>query len=285
VSGSGETAALPPPGRALRARQLLAVVRLELPRVLFGRRAVPMYVLAVLPVLVLALKVWIERRMGVAPQSPGYALSLYGDIYQGFILRLMIFFGCLSVFSNLIRGEILDRSLHYWFLVPVRREIVLVGKYLSGVAATVLLFGGSTLGSFLLSYLVGARRGALDELLTPPVPAHLTAYLGATVLACIGYGAVFMALGLLLRNPIVSGVSVFGWEWLNFLLPPLLKKISVVYWLQSICPVPVSEGPYAIVAVPAPAWAAVLCLLGLTAALLAVAGFRIRRLQIAYTTE
>ena len=31
---------------------------------------------------------------------------------------------------NLFRGEIVDRSLHYYFLSAVRREVLVVGKYL-----------------------------------------------------------------------------------------------------------------------------------------------------------
>ena len=41
---------------------------------------------------------------------------------------------------NLFRGEVVDRSLHYYFLAPVRREVLVVGKYLSGLIATIALF-------------------------------------------------------------------------------------------------------------------------------------------------
>ena len=46
---------------------------------------------------------------------------------------------------------------------------------------------------------------------------------------------------------------LYGWEWLNFLLPPLLKKVSVIHYLNSLVPVPISEGPFAVVAEPTPA--------------------------------
>ena len=41
------------------------------------------------------------------------------------------FFGCLGIFMNLFRGEMLDKTLHFWFLMPVRREVLLAGKYVA----------------------------------------------------------------------------------------------------------------------------------------------------------
>jgi hypothetical protein len=45
-----------------------------------------------------------------------------------------------------------------------------------------------------------------------------------------------------LSQPIIPGLLLYGWEWINFLLPPGLKKVSVIHYLQSLVPVPMSEG-------------------------------------------
>ena len=37
------------------------------------------------------------------------------------------------------------------------------------------------------------------------------------MLACVGYGAFFLVVGLFIRNPIVPALLLYGWEWLNFL--------------------------------------------------------------------
>jgi len=60
---------------------------------------------------------------------------IFAGIFQYFYLRLAIFFGCLGIFMNLFRGEMLDKTLHFWFLTPVRREVLLAGKYIAGLAA------------------------------------------------------------------------------------------------------------------------------------------------------
>jgi hypothetical protein len=113
----------------------------------------------------------------------------------------------------------------------------------------------------------------------------LLAYVGVTLLACIGYGAVFLIVGLFFRNPIIPALVLYGWEWLNFLLPPGLKKISVIHYLHSLVPVPMSEGPFAVLAEPTPAYIALPSLFLFTAIVIFLAGMYIRRMEISYAGE
>jgi hypothetical protein len=78
---------------------------------------------------------------------------------------------------------------------------------------------------------------------------------------------------------------VLAWELMNFLLPPFLKRISVIYYLKGLCPVPISEGPFAVVAEPPPVWLAVTGLLVVTAAVLVVASVAVRRMEIRYSDD
>jgi hypothetical protein len=114
---------------------------------------------------------------------------------------------------------------------------------------------------------------------------QLLSYVGVTMLACIGYGGFFLVVGLFFRNPIIPAIVLYGWEWLNFLMPPLLKKISVIHYLNSLAPVPVSEGPFAVVAEPTPFWIAVPSLIVVTALVLIVASYRIRHLEVRYGSD
>ena len=114
---------------------------------------------------------------------------------------------------------------------------------------------------------------------------QLLTYAGVTLLACIGYGAFFLFIGLFFRNPIIPALVMYGWELINFLLPPLLKKISVIHYLNSLVPIQVNEGPFAVVAEPTPAWIAIPGLLIVTALVLIAAGYRIRHLEIKYGSE
>jgi hypothetical protein len=78
---------------------------------------------------------------------------------------------------------------------------------------------------------------------------------------------------------------VFGWEAMNFLLPPFLKKVSVIYYLESLCPVPVSLGPIGIPADAPSPWLAIPGLFLLTAVLLAISAWKIKRLEISYEED
>ncbi|HEY9286297.1 MAG TPA: hypothetical protein VIP46_22790 [Pyrinomonadaceae bacterium] len=271
-------------GWSLWARQTLAILRLEIRKNFLGRRALLLYLLAGLPLLLLGLLVLFPPDGGELDNFPELNV-IFAAIYNGLILRTILFFGCAWVFMNLFRGEVVDRSLHYYFLSPVRREVLVVGKYLSGVAATVVLFGLTTAGSILLLYFWRHPAESARYFFDGPGGSQALTYLGITALACVGYGAIFLIVGLFFRNPIIPALLFYGWEWLNFLLPPVLKKVSVIHYLHSLTPVPMNEGPFAVLAEPTPAWISVPSLFIFTALVLALAGLHIRRMEISYAGE
>lgn len=280
-------AANPAPPRAaswaLWTRQTLAILRLEIKKNFFSRRALLLYPVVALPILLMAM-------LALFPPDAdemdfGNLGQIYALVYGGLILRTLVFFGCAWIFMNLFRGEVVDRSLHYYFLSPVRREVLVAGKYLSGIIAAIVLFSITTVGSMLILYFGIFPSQSADYFFGGAGAGHLLAYLGVTILACIGYGAVFLIIGLRFRNPIIPALILYGWEWINFLLPPGLKKVSVIHYLQSLVPVPMSEGPFAVLAEPTPAWISVPGLVIFTTVVLFLAGLHIRRMEINYAGE
>jgi ABC-type transport system involved in multi-copper enzyme maturation permease subunit len=282
VAGGDEAAR---PDWSLWARQTLAVLRLELGKNFLGRRALLLYALAGLPLMVLAAAAAIVQQSDGAFRSFEGLGNTYSFIYGALILRTLLFFGCAWVFMNLFRGEVVDRSLHYYFLAPVRREVLVVGKYLSGLVATATLFGVTTLGSFALVYFGFFPSQGVEYVFDGPGFGQALTYTGVTALACVGYGAVFLIVGLFFRNPVIPALLIYGWEWINFLLPPLLKKVSVIHYLHSLTPIPPPSGPFAVLAEPTPAWISVPSLLVFTALTLVLAGLHIRRQEISYAGE
>ncbi len=267
---------------ALWLRQMRAIFRLEIRKNFLGKRAILIYLLALLPVVILGMVALVEP-----PKSQNFAnLSMiFAWIYGGLILRTVVFFGCAWIFMNLFRGELVDRSLHYYFLSPVRREVLVIGKYFSGLVASTVLFTTATVVAMLLLYFPNYYSESSRFFFDGPGLSQLLTYAGVAILACIGYGAFFLFVGLFFRNPIIPALVMYGWELINFLLPPLLKKISVIHYLNSLVPIPVNEGPFAVVADPTPAWIAITSLLIVTALVLAAAGYRIRHLEIKYGSE
>jgi ABC-type transport system involved in multi-copper enzyme maturation permease subunit len=265
-------------------RQLFAVMRLELRKSFLGGRALWLYLLAAAPVAVIALRGVLPHTIE-NPSEVGEATDFYAGTFQLFALRVVIFLACVAVFGNLIRREMLDRTLHYYLLAPLRREVLLAAKYLTGLAVTVVLFTASTAMGFFLAY--APHDGAAVErfLFQGPGLRHLGAYLLVTVLGCIGYGAVFLTFGFFFKSPALPALAVFGWEAIHFLLPPLFKKASVIHYLQSLCPVPISEGPLAILSDAPSPWLAIPGLLLFTALLLAISAQRTRRLEVSYEED
>jgi ABC-type transport system involved in multi-copper enzyme maturation permease subunit len=194
----------------------------------------------------------------------------------------VIFLACIAIFGNLIRRETLDRSLHYYFLSPIRRELLVIAKYVTALIVSFGLFGPTTVLAFALTYLPNDSTAVSHFLFHGPGLAHLGAYLLTTFLACVGYGAVFLFFGFFFKSPALPALAVFGWEGIHFLLPPFLKQASVVHYLQSLCPVPVSEGPLATMSdAPAP-WVSVIGILALAVVLVGVSAWKIRRMEISY---
>ncbi|HEV8037422.1 MAG TPA: hypothetical protein VGP62_01065 [Bryobacteraceae bacterium] len=270
--------------------QIGAVLRLEMRKTFLSKRGFWIYLLAYLPVVLFTAKSIVEIKMG-RNRDFGQDTNVFATLFQLFFLRLAVFFGCLGIFMNLFRGEVLDRSLHYYFLAPIRREVLLAGKFLAGVIATCLIFTTSTALQIAGLYWSHGWRVFSDYLMNGNGLSHMAAYLGATILACIGYGSIFLAAGVVFRNPLIPAAVILVWESINSLLPSLLQKISVIYYLKSLCPiqiVPESGTFFAILSIsvdPMPAYIAIPGLLLVSAAVLVAASFQVRRMEINYATE
>ena len=273
-----------PPQWSLWLRQVGAIFRLEIEKNFLGRRAILIYLIALLPLFPL-LVLAVVRPPGNEWNDFNQYSIVYSILYNGLILRTVVFFGSAWIFMNLFRGELVDRSLHYYFLSAVRREVLVVGKYVSGLVTSIVLFTGTTVISMLLLYFPHFYSQSLRYFTEGRGLSQILTYAGITILACVGYGAFFLVVGLFVRNPIIPALLLYGWEWLNFLLPPLLKKISVIHYLNSLVPVPVNEGPFAVVADPTPAWIAIPSMLLVTLLVLVLAAYRIRHMEIRYGSD
>jgi ABC-type transport system involved in multi-copper enzyme maturation permease subunit len=265
-------------------RQVGAIFRLEIEKNFLSRRSILIYLIALLPLFPLALLALVTPPGNEWKNFNQYSV-IYSIIYNGLILRTLVFFGSAWIFMNLFRGELVDRSLHYYFLSAVRRDVLVVGKYISGLVTTIVLFTTTTVVAMLLLYFPQFYSQSLRYFTEGRGLGQLLTYAGITMLACVGYGAFFLVVGLFVRNPIIPALLLYGWEWLNFLLPPLLKKVSVIHYLNSLVPVPVSEGPFAVVAEPTPVWIAVPSMLLVTIIVLALAAYRIRHMEIRYGSD
>jgi hypothetical protein len=218
--------------------------------------------------------------------------AIFAGVFQFFYLRLAIFFGCLGMFMYLFRGEMANRTLHYWLVAPARREVLLAGKYAAGLIASVVIFGGGALLAF--AAMVWPHNAVeVQAYWDAGGMTHAVWYAAAAALGCVGYGSVFLAVGLFVRNPIVPAAVLLAWESVHGIFPQALQRISILYYLQSLCPVPApmdGDVPMLIRLLAAPASpasrpGAILGLLLLTAVVLWIAGRAVRRMEISYGAD
>ena len=272
-------------GLGIWRRQVRAMLRLELRKTFLRWRAVPVVAVAFLPPLILLMRS-IALQVFAREMTPAAEMATeYATIFQLFFVRMVVFFVCFTVFTYLVRGEIAERSLHFYLMAPLRRDVFLVGKFLAGVIAAGTIVLLSLAFQLPLAFATGATEGGVAYLFEGPGLGHAFWYALVTVLAVAGYGAVFLALALWVKNPMIPAAAILGWEWLNVFLPAVLKKISVIHYLVSLCPVPFDAGPFALPAEPTPVPLAIGGLLLLVVALLWVAIYKARRLEVLYTGE
>jgi hypothetical protein len=277
--------------KTLWLTQIAAVIRLEMRKTFFARRGLWVYLLALAPIAIFGGHSLLMLLKFHRPCDFGQDTTTFATVFQVLDLRVVIFFGCLGIFMNLFRGEVLDRSLHYYFLAPIRREVLVIGKYLTGITASLVIFTTSTILQWIALYAHFPAAMVLSYLRDGNGWSHLAAYAGATALGCVGYGSVFLLMGALFRNPIFPAAGILIWESVNAFVPPLLQKFSVIYYLKSLCPIEAPPGvppPFSLLMVNADPIAPSLAITGIlifTLLVVFIAALQVRRMEINYGTD
>ena len=152
--------------------------------------------------ILVSLRKGILKHFGTVDSGNTWTMDLTFSppAFQSYYLRLAIFFGCVGIFTNLFRGEMLDKSLHFICCAD---------------APARCFWPGNTSPDCLPrpSSLRRARRAVgrhaqrfrprhIGRLISPVrVRGSIFGYLAVTVLACIGYGGVFVAAGMFFPQP------------------------------------------------------------------------------------
>ncbi len=269
----------------LWAAQLRSIVQLESRRNMLTWRSLWVYFIAFAPTVILLIHSLVGGRFR---ETISEDTTVLAGIFQFYYVRLGIFFGTLGIFTRLIRGEMVERSLHYYLLAPVRREVLLLGKFIAGSVRALFLFETAVVASFLLMYSHFGEAGR-QYIFDGPGLSQLISYMLITALACLGYGAIFLLFSMLMKNPIPAALLLMGWEAISSVLPSLLQHFSIATYLRQLMPVAVpAEGVFALLTVttePIPTWMAIAGALLLTMVVLILSCYRMRFLEISYTTE
>jgi len=268
---------------ALLLRQLGAIVRIEINNTLFSKRSLIAYILTLIPIILLLSLAFRNGDFTSTDFSIDKTRRIFGFIYSGFILGAVVFLGSAAIFTALFRGEILGCSMHYYLLSPVRRELIVLGKFLAGLLSAWALFGLTTLICYLLLYIPFGMTQLLSDMTASIAPTQMFTYLGITMLGCLGYGSLFMATGLIFRNPLFPVAIIAGWEFIHFVLPPALKFFSVIHYLKGLLPIPLNNSPLAIVVTPPSVLVSIISITVLALCSITITALYLKRLEIRYT--
>jgi ABC-2 type transport system permease protein len=212
----------------------LRVFDISLGQMLWSRRSIFLAVLVGGPIAVAGLiRFAATVEPAALPRINGARLGgpvLFGMmiwlLYIKFIVPVLgVFYG-----TSLIADEIDDKTITYLFSRPIPRAAVLLGKFLSYMACTILLVLPSVVIVYFLVVPIGA--GGIGA----QFPS-LLADLGMLAIGLAAYGAVFAFVGARLKRPLVVGlVFAFGWEQAVLFFPGYLKRATVAYYLQALVP-------------------------------------------------
>lgn len=266
---------------ALHWRQFKEIFKISLKKSFFSKQTLLIFVLALAPIfitLIAALEESSLKDINAGRQGFGY-------IYAVLISGAVIFLGSAAYFISAFRGEILERSMHYYMLAPVRRDLIVYGKYCACLLTAMLIFSISTVVSYLMLYLATGTARLAADIGNGIAVTQLASYLLMSVLASIGYGSLFMAIGLAFRNPLLPILILAGLEFIYPLLPTGLKFLSIRYYVISRMPVVLTNDPFAIISSPMPVWASILGVVTIAGVALCVSIRILRRLEVKYLED
>ncbi|MFC1852472.1 ABC transporter permease [candidate division CSSED10-310 bacterium] len=267
--------------------QLKGIFRLEIKRNLVQKRNLMEYLTLVsIPVILILIKA-IRYFLGKGQtHSLAEMTSIYAYVFYYFYVRMVIFFFSLSLFTKLIKSEVADRTIHYYFLTPVKRSLIILGKYISGLSITFSFISISVFLSYILFYVPCGTAEMSKHFLQGPGFDLIGSFLLIIFLGCMAYGALFLLLGLTFKNPLVVGLFFLLWEVLSALLPARFKAFTIIFYLNSLMPITViPQDSLALLADPASLGRCLFSLGFFVIILLAIAALMIKHKQVDYATE
>jgi ABC-2 type transport system permease protein len=204
----------------LFVRTTWLLFRSHLARVAWSKRSLACVLLAFLPALVAFLVAHFGRHVG-----PGKIATAVG-----FMLHLQVTLPLLALVagSAAVAEEVEDRTITFLFSRPIPRAAVLLGRW--AAIATFL--------TVLLTAAAWALLAAADHAHTtsPAIDAGIREPLYAATLAGgLVYSALFAALGVFVKNPVIVGLGyAFAVEGFLANMPAGTQALTIQFHLRSM---------------------------------------------------
>lgn len=192
------------------------------------RRTHVAFALIILPALIPLLILLVPHEHGNDEPTRGQVLALMIEtFYIGGVTPLLALF-----FAAMLVGEDVEsQTVSYLLSRPIPRTAWLIGKFLSYLIVCSGLIAASILT---LSLTV---LPLLDTPSTKVSAITLLRYEGVAAMALLGYGAICMLLGALVRHPvIIAALLFFGWQRIALLSPGATDFLTVQKYTTALLP-------------------------------------------------
>lgn len=219
-------------GRIQRARTMIL---LSMRSILLDRKT-----LAVVAILILLLAIpllWLrdppedqaagEEEAGKQDEI-GNAMDIFMVLVVFVYLQFLVLYVCFLYGSGLITTEVDDQTITYLISRPLAKSELLLYKYIGYVISVFLLFAIPTILNYLLLSPYGDSGGLVDY------SDLLTYSLGGIFIGVMVWGAFFMFLASVFKNPLMPGfLYCIFWESIIANFRTNISTFTVTYQIRT----------------------------------------------------
>ena len=218
------------PNSIRRSRQILTIVNLSIRRYLFTRNMWVLIILGGLPLIFVTLIILSKPITSLTDANRAFQMT-----FRIYYIHFSIFF-IASIFGfSLLRKEVDDRTLHYLFMQPVNRSLIIFSKYFGYIVVTWTYLSAAFLLTYFIMFLPFGLNVMKRELFHMGRAVSLIQECFVMLLALGLYGAVSMVMGTIFKSA-WYGITFYLWEAGLPYLPSTFKYLTISQYLQAITP-------------------------------------------------
>ncbi|GAB4319848.1 MAG: hypothetical protein Kow0059_14010 [Candidatus Sumerlaeia bacterium] len=216
-------------------RQFLALLALNLRQLMFSRYIWVLLVVGGLPVVLAGL--YFIRHLFIASGDAPFAEinSFFQLMFRTLYIHFIIFFIANIFGFALLRKELDDRTLHYLYLQPVSRLMILFSKFASFLVLTWTYLSVTFILTYVLLLAPYGAQAVVSDLFENRRAFSLIQALGVMFVALMAYGSISMVMGSLFKSG-GYGALLLAWETGLPYLPSTMKSFTVSNYLQALSP-------------------------------------------------
>lgn len=191
-----------------------------------SKKTIFMLILAFLPVFLTLYYRIAQPEHIVPPHLVLFHVMIFFLLFVSTLIAL--FYG-----NAMIGDEVDNKTIIYYFIRPVPKYMIIIGKFAAYLAGVFLII----IPPMLISFLIISSDSQMSTDFASTVDTFAR-QLGVVMLGLTVYGSIFMFFGARLKHPIIIGLLLaFGWEKIMLIVPGLIRKFSVAHYLVSAFPI------------------------------------------------